>query len=133
MLLQARNAATGTVGGRRLGAVRVPALRGGVGGLRRRDLTADGGDSGAPAAPAAPAAPVETVRLTLRKPVGLVFEQKSEGGPVFVAEVVEGGAAARTGKVAPGDILSKCSAVVLKAGKEGQYEAEGYGQRPYDN
>jgi hypothetical protein len=30
-------------------------------------------------------------------------------------------------------VLSKCSAVVLKAGKEGQYEQEGYGQRPYDN
>lgn len=27
----------------------------------------------------------------------------------------------------------RCSAVVLKAGKDGQYEAEGYGQRPYDN
>ncbi|GIL93039.1 hypothetical protein Vretimale_19077 [Volvox reticuliferus] len=73
------------------------------------------------------------VRLTLRKPVGLVLEQKPEGGPVYVAEVVEGGAAARTGRVLPGDILSKCSAVVLKAGKEGLYEAEGYGQRPYDN
>ncbi|GIL45392.1 hypothetical protein Vafri_2644 [Volvox africanus] len=73
------------------------------------------------------------IMLTLRKPVGLVFEQKPEGGPVYVAEVVEGGAAARTGKVLPGDILSKCSAVVLKAGKEGLYEAEGYGQRPYDN
>ena len=32
-----------------------------------------------------------------------------------------------------GQVLSKCSAVVLKAGKEGQYEQEGYGQRPYDN
>lgn len=63
----------------------------------------------------------------------MVFEQKADGGPVYVAEVVEGGAAAKTGRVAPGDILSKCSAVVLKAGKEGQYEAEGYGQRPYDN
>ncbi len=30
--------------------------------------------------------------------------------------------------------VSPCPhAVVLKAGKEGQYEAEGYGQRPYDN
>jgi hypothetical protein len=32
-----------------------------------------------------------------------------------------------------GDVLDQCSAVVLKAGKEGQYEREGYGQRPYDN
>ncbi len=29
---------------------------------------------------------------------------------VYVAEVVEGGAAARTGLVQPGDILSSCSA-----------------------
>jgi hypothetical protein len=32
-----------------------------------------------------------------------------------------------------GDILSGCSAVTLKAGKEGRYEREGYGDRPYDN
>lgn len=32
-----------------------------------------------------------------------------------------------------GDVLDQCSAIVLKAGKEGQYEKEGYGQRPYDN
>ena len=30
-------------------------------------------------------------------------------------------------------MLDQCSAIVLKAGKEGQYEKEGYGQRPYDN
>jgi hypothetical protein len=30
-------------------------------------------------------------------------------------------------------VLTRCSAVMLKAGKEGQYEREGYGQRPYDN
>ena len=27
----------------------------------------------------------------------------------------------------------RCSATVLKAGKGGEYEKEGYGQRPYDN
>eukprot|EP00879_Flechtneria_rotunda_P023667 GHRR01025045.1.p1 GENE.GHRR01025045.1~~GHRR01025045.1.p1 ORF type:complete len:180 (-),score=35.20 GHRR01025045.1:374-913(-) len=32
-----------------------------------------------------------------------------------------------------GDVLSQCSAIVLKAGEENQYEKEGYGQRPYDN
>jgi hypothetical protein len=32
-----------------------------------------------------------------------------------------------------GDVLSKCSATILKAGKENQFEREGYGQRPYDN
>lgn len=26
-----------------------------------------------------------------------------------------------------------CCPAVLQAGKEGQYESEGYGQRPYDN
>jgi hypothetical protein len=33
----------------------------------------------------------------------------------------------------PGDVLSACSAITLKAGKEGRYEREGYGDRPYDN
>jgi hypothetical protein len=32
-----------------------------------------------------------------------------------------------------GDILLEVSAVTLKAGTEGQYENEGYGQRPFDN
>ena len=95
--------------------------------------------------------------VTLRMPVGLVFAQKDLTGPgesrressdiyplassppalhplpVYVDEVTPGGAADKTGKVAKGDILSECSAVVLKSGKEGQFEQEGYGQRPYDN
>jgi hypothetical protein len=29
--------------------------------------------------------------------------------------------------------VHRCSATVLKAGKGGEYEKEGYGQRPYDN
>jgi hypothetical protein len=33
----------------------------------------------------------------------------------------------------PGDILSGCSAVTLKAGMEGRYERVGHGDRPYDN
>lgn len=32
-----------------------------------------------------------------------------------------------------GDLIMEVSAVTLKAGKEGEYEAEGYGQRPFDN
>ena len=32
-----------------------------------------------------------------------------------------------------GDVLARCSATVLKAGKEQQYERDGYGKRPYDN
>mmetsp|Transcript_8857 Transcript_8857/g.18927 ORF Transcript_8857/g.18927 Transcript_8857/m.18927 type:complete len:164 (+) Transcript_8857:48-539(+) len=78
-----------------------------------------------------PSGPVVTV--TLRQPAGLVFAQKPDGGPVYVDEVAEGGNAAKSGKITKGDILSKCSAVILKAGKEGQYQNEGYGQRPYDN
>ena len=30
-------------------------------------------------------------------------------------------------------MVVKTSATVLKSGKEGSYEREGYGQRPYDN
>ena len=44
-----------------------------------------------------------------------------------------GGNAAKDGRVRVGDVLTKCSATVLKAGKDGEYEREGYGQRPYDN
>lgn len=73
------------------------------------------------------------VTLKLRKPVGVVFTQKPTGGPVYVDEVTPGGNADKSGAVKVGDVLTKCSAVVLKAGKDGQYETEGYGQRPYDN
>ena len=51
---------------------------------------------------------------------------------VVVDELTAGGNAEQAG-VQVGDILSEVSAVVLKAGKEGQYEREGYGQRPFDN
>ncbi len=37
------------------------------------------------------------------------------------------------GRIRAGDQLVACSATVLKAGKEGEFEREGYGQRPYDN
>ena len=52
---------------------------------------------------------------------------------MFVEEVVPGGNAEKAGRVKVGDVVRKCSATVLKAGKEGSYESEGYGQRPYDN
>lgn len=29
--------------------------------------------------------------------------------------------------------MVECSATVLKAGKEGEFESEGYGKRPYEN
>ncbi|KAJ9523867.1 hypothetical protein QJQ45_020069 [Haematococcus lacustris] len=85
----------------------------------------------------------EEYTLTLRKPVGIAFAQKAVGEPgelsalvhhaVLVDEVIPGGIADKTGRVRVGDILTRCSAVVLKAGTEGQFEREGYGQRPYDN
>ena len=40
---------------------------------------------------------------------------------------------ARGGRVQVGDVIMEVSAVTLKAGKEGEYEAEGYGQVPFDN
>ena len=36
-------------------------------------------------------------------------------------------------KVRVGDRMVACSATVLKAGKEGEYERRGYGGRPYDS
>ena len=37
------------------------------------------------------------------------------------------------GGVQVGDIITEVSAVTLKAGTEGEYEAEGYGHVPFDN
>jgi PDZ domain len=51
---------------------------------------------------------------------------------VLVEEVTPGGNAEKAG-VQPGDIIVEVSAYVLKQGMEGQYENEGYGQRPYTN
>ncbi len=52
---------------------------------------------------------------------------------VFVEEILPGGNADKAGRIKVGDVVRKCSATVLKSGKEGSYESEGYGQRPYDN
>lgn len=70
--------------------------------------------------------------VTLKKPLGLVLAER-KGGGVFVEEIIEGGHADMSGEVRVGDIISACSAVVLKSGSEGKYESEGYGQRPYDD
>lgn len=32
-----------------------------------------------------------------------------------------------------GDVLTRCSATVLKTGAEGEFEKEGYGKTPYNN
>ncbi|KAL4424063.1 hypothetical protein ABPG75_001364 [Micractinium tetrahymenae] len=95
--------------------------------------SADGVDGQtAAASPAAPAA--QTIRLTLRKPLGLVLAERT-GPPaeVFIEEIAPGGNADKDGRLAVGDTLVGCSAVILKAGKEGQYEREGYGDRVLDN
>lgn len=71
--------------------------------------------------------------LTIKKPLGIVLAENAKDQTVFVEEVVPGGNAEQTGKVQVGDVLVACSATLLKAGKEGEFEREGYGQRPYDN
>lgn len=47
-------------------------------------------------------------------------------------ELTAGGNAERTG-IKVGDVLSEVGAVVLKAGKEGEFARKGHGSRPYDN
>lgn len=98
-----------------------------------------GGSGGAPSSGSgdhssdgdSPQLPGKRYSATLRKPVGVVFSQK-DGGPVFIESVTPGSNADKAGFKA-GDVLNQCSAVTLKAGKEGRYEREGYGDRPYDN
>ena len=53
---------------------------------------------------------VPTYELTLRKPLGLAFEE-SEGGGLEVGAVLPGGNAARDGTVWPGDLLLKVEKV----------------------
>ncbi|KIZ04293.1 hypothetical protein MNEG_3669 [Monoraphidium neglectum] len=94
------------------------------------DAAAEGAASSSGGSAAA-SLPGQRLVATLPKPVGVVFSQK-EGGPVFIESVVPGGNADKAG-IKPGDILNRCSAVTLKAGKEGRYERVGHGDRPYDN
>ncbi|KAG2500596.1 hypothetical protein HYH03_001364 [Edaphochlamys debaryana] len=78
-------------------------------------------------------APPDCVRVTLQKPIGVVFEQGRAGGPVFVSEVTPGGHAAKSGVVAVGDILTACSAVYLYKGTDALlYAHDGPEERPYD-
>eukprot|EP01025_Chloroclados_australasicus_P058873 TRINITY_DN7437_c0_g1_i2.p1 TRINITY_DN7437_c0_g1~~TRINITY_DN7437_c0_g1_i2.p1 ORF type:complete len:214 (-),score=10.24 TRINITY_DN7437_c0_g1_i2:174-752(-) len=73
-----------------------------------------------------------TYGATIKKPLGLILVENDKK-QVFVEEVVADGNAAKDGRVKVGDIMIGCSAVVLKKGKEGQYEQEGYAARPYTN
>ena len=75
--------------------------------------------------------------VTIRKPMGVVLEEVANGtqkniASVYVAEVVPGSNAEKMG-VREGDLLVSCSAVTLKAGKEGAYAKQGHGGRPFDN
>ena len=55
------------------------------------------------------------VRVRLRRPLGIVFEEVKPGEPegVVVADVVENGTAWKDGRVCVGDRLLKCSAVIF--------------------
>lgn len=60
----------------------------------------------------------QTIRLTLRKPLGLVLaERPGPPAEVFIEEIAPGGNADKDGRLAVGDTLVGCSAVILKAGK----------------
>ena len=57
---------------------------------------------------------------------------KRDGRNDRIDELTAGGNAASAG-LQIGDVLVRVSATLLKSGAEGQYEKEGYGQRPYTN
>ena len=59
------------------------------------------------------------VRVRLRSPLGIVFEEVKEGEPqgVVVADLIEDGNAWKDGRVLVGDRLAKCSAVILGGDK----------------
>ncbi|KAG1663920.1 hypothetical protein FOA52_002236 [Chlamydomonas sp. UWO 241] len=72
-------------------------------------------------------------KVTLKMPTGLIFAQKGKGEPVTVDEVVPGGAADKNGRIAVGDVLAACSAVVFKSGQSGAEGATaGHGDVLYD-
>ena len=71
--------------------------------------------------------------LTIKKPLGLVLAENRSTKEVYVEEITPGGNADASGMVCVGDVISKTSAIVLKSGREGQYQKEGYGQLVYDN
>ena len=77
-----------------------------------------------------------TYDVTIAKPMGMVLEETKEAnkslGSVVVAEVLPDSNAEKAG-VKAGDVLVSCSAVTLKAGKEGEFEKTGYGGRPFTN
>lgn len=94
--------------------------------------TEDGDSPGLPTPqPALKANPEYTV--TIKKPLSIVLAEKQSTKEVYIEEITAGGNADATGLVKVGDVVSKTSAIVLKSGREGRYQQEGYGQRVYDN
>lgn len=53
----------------------------------------------------------------MNKPLGIVFEEKESGTGVFVQDLVDSGNAARSGQVAPGDVLVGITAVKVVGAK----------------
>ena len=51
--------------------------------------------------------------VELKKPLGVVLEERKDGAGIFVVEVAEGGAAERDGQIKVGDELIACSGVVF--------------------
>eukprot|EP00892_Ulva_mutabilis_P002348 jgi/Ulvmu1/12113/UM084_0039.1 len=92
----------------------------------RPALVARAAEAAAPQVP-----PGQKFLLTLPKPMGMVLGESSDKF-VKVEELAKGGRAERAG-VQVGDIVLEVSAVTLTAGKEGLYEKNGYGDRPFDN
>lgn len=78
------------------------------------------------------AAKERTITATIKKPLGMVLAEASNGA-VFIESIEEGGNAAQQGDVKVGDIVRKTSARMLKEGKSGDYAKKGHGARPYDD
>lgn len=70
--------------------------------LGARAAAADGADAAASAKP-------KRFTVALRRPLGIVLEQKGKDGPIYVAEVADEGRA--KGLLLEGDVLISCSAM----------------------
>mmetsp|Transcript_2501 Transcript_2501/g.6400 ORF Transcript_2501/g.6400 Transcript_2501/m.6400 type:complete len:174 (+) Transcript_2501:86-607(+) len=113
------------------GGFRKPLLKAPV--LRKSFLCAASSESSSEAPPASQPK-TYSVEFSTRQPAGLVFAQKGGStGPVYVDEITPGGQADKTGMIQTGDVLIRCSAMLLKDGTEDKLQKEGYGQRLYNN
>ena len=62
-----------------------------------------------------PPAGCERIRVSLKKPLGLVLEQNRATLDIFVVEVAPDGSAAKDGRIAVGDQLIATSAIVYQS------------------